>query len=148
MRLTSPAYAEGGRIPDLFTCIGDNLSPPLAWSDIPPGTKSLALFCEDPDAPAGIWHHWAIFDLLPTSTGLPQGVAPGDHPQARNDFQQVGYGGPCPPPGHGLHRYQFRLLALDVSSLRLPTGCAFSKARQSASQHRVGEALLTGTFSR
>ena len=116
MRLNSAAFADGSAIPRRFTCDDADLSPPLNWSDAPTGTRSFTLLCDDPDAPAGTWHHWAAYDIPSTLTMLAEGAASDAEQlgfkQAINDFQRPGYGGPCPPRGHGLHHYHFRLLAL------------------------------------
>ncbi len=116
MRLNSTAFADGSAIPRRFTCDDADLSPPLNWSDAPTGTRSFTLLCDDPDAPAGTWHHWAAYDIPSTLTMLAEGAASDAEQlgfkQAINDFQRPGYGGPCPPRGHGLHHYHFRLLAL------------------------------------
>ena len=108
MRLNSTAFADGSAIPRRFTCDGEDLSPSLNWSDAPTGTRSFALLCDDPDAPAGTWHHWAAYDIPATLTMLALGAATDAEKlgfkQAINDFQRPGYGGPCPPRGHGLHQ--------------------------------------------
>ena len=118
MRLTSDTFPEGGLIPATFTCDGANVSPPLAWHDVPVKAKSLALIVDDPDAPRGVFVHWLLFNIAATEKGLTQGVgAEGPRTangrQGRNSFGKVAYGGPCPPSG--THRYQFHLYALDVS---------------------------------
>jgi len=104
MKLVSSAFADGAAIPRRFTCDGENLSPPLQWSGAPAGTRSLVLLCDDPDAPAGTWHHWAVYDLPPTVTELAEGAGQNTKKKlAFNDFRKAGYGGPCPPHGHGPH---------------------------------------------
>ena len=116
MRLTSTAFADGERIPSRYTCDGENFSPPMSWSGAPRQTMSFVLLCDDPDAPLGMWRHWAVYDIPPSRTSLsanvPRAHAVEDFKQAINDFRHPGYGGPCPPPSHGPHRYYFRLLAL------------------------------------
>lgn len=150
MKLTSSAFAEGGRIPPQHTCDGADVSPALEWSGAPEATKSFALICEDPDAPAGDWVHWTVYDLPPTSTGLPEGVPstddiPGGGRQGRNDFRRIGYGGPCPPGG--THRYVFALYALD-RMLRLSGGAAKKEVRAAIRGHVLAEGRLTGKYSR
>jgi Raf kinase inhibitor-like YbhB/YbcL family protein len=117
LRLTSPAFRPGELIPARHACDGDDLSPALAWSDPPHRTRAFALIVEDPDAPGGVFTHWVIFDLPPDARHLPEGVPRTERPprggvQGRNDFGNVGYDGPCPPPGQ-THHYRFRLYALD-----------------------------------
>ena len=117
MRLNSAAFADGSAIPRRFTCDDADLSPPLNWSDAPTGTrKALPFSVMIPTRPAGTWHHWAAYDIPSTLTMLAEGTASDAEQvgfkQAINDFQRPGYGGPCPPRGHGLHHYHFRLLAL------------------------------------
>src|ERR1700736_854590 len=119
IELTSTAFREGEPIPKLYTGDGKDLSPPLKWTDPPAGTKSFALVCDDPDAPRGTWVHWVLFDLPATATGLPAGVPtseelPSGGVQGRNDYGDIGWGGPQPPRGHGVHHYGFRLYALDA----------------------------------
>lgn len=151
LQLTSSAFRDGEPIPKIHTCDGKDISPPLAWSGTPPGCASFALLCDDPDAPAGTWHHWAVFDIPATQTSLP-GKLPaaraGAMRQAVNDFRRVGYGGPCPPRGHGPHRYRFQLLALSVERLDVPDGSSCSDVARAARAHKIGEAALTGTYER
>jgi Raf kinase inhibitor-like YbhB/YbcL family protein len=109
--LTSSAFSAGKSIPHRHTCDGDDLSPPLAWSDLPEGTRSLALIMDDPDAPGGTFTHWLAWGIDPGAGGLGEGEAPPG--EGKNDFGSTGYGGPCPPRGHGPHRYFFRLYALE-----------------------------------
>ena len=118
LALRSPAFEQGATIPTKHTCDGPDLSPALSWSRPPEGTLSLAILCEDPDAPVGLWVHWVVWALPPDSTSLPEGVAkenvlPSRAIQGKNDFGRIGYGGPCPPKGKP-HRYFFKLYALDT----------------------------------
>lgn len=150
LELRSPEFSEGSRIPSKYTCDGKDASPPLSWTGIPAGGKSLALTCDDPDAPAGLWVHWVVFDLPPTATGLPEGVPAtpeisGGGRQGKNDFRKIGYGGPCPPGG--THRYVFTLYALD-STLGLAAGATRQDLLAAMRDHALGEATLTGTYSR
>ncbi len=149
--LTSAAFAEGGKIPSRYTCDGADVSPPLSWSGVPAEARSLALICEDPDAPSGTWSHWAIYNLPPTLTGLPEGVprtaATTDNArQGSNDFKRLGYGGPCPPPGKP-HRYFFILYALDVP-LALEAGKTRADLLRAMEGHIVAEGRLMGTYQR
>jgi Raf kinase inhibitor-like YbhB/YbcL family protein len=150
MKLTSPAFADGGRIPSKHSCDGADLSPPLDWSGIPEETHSLALICSDPDAPAGTWYHWGLYDVPPSITRLPEGynaVSGGDR-HARNDFGRSGYGGPCPPKGHGTHHYRFRLYALKVAKLDVRAGAKCKEVEAAAQRHKIAEADLLGLYSR
>jgi hypothetical protein len=152
MRLTSPAFFNGKTIPPRFTCDGEDLSPPLDWSGAPAGTRSFVLLCDDPDAPAGIWHHWAVYDIPPDWSGLAQGINRDadkqGFKQAINDFPQLGYGGPCPPRGHGPHRYHFRLLALSVDRLPLGKEPPCREVERAARKHVLAEAVLIGLYHR
>ena len=117
LQLTTSAFAPGGDIPERFTCEGSDTSPALGWNAPPEGTQSFVLVLEDPDAPGRTWIHWVLYDLPATERKLPEGVPPdgtlpSDARQGRNDFGNIGYGGPCPPPGPA-HRYYFKLYALD-----------------------------------
>ena len=121
LRLTSMAFQHGGDIPNKYTCEGENVSPPLAWSGAPEGTRSFLLVCDDPDAPSEVFHHWAAFDIPPDWRALKEGhsaesLAKGFR-QAVNDFGKSGYLGPCPPRGDKPHRYHLRLSALNEPSL-------------------------------
>jgi len=110
MILRSPAFATGDTIPDAFTCEGANAPPPLEWSGVPAGTQPLLLVCTDPDAPHGLFHHWAVYDIPADATTLAPGAT--GLREAVNDFGKPGYGGPSPPRGQGPHAYHFRLSAL------------------------------------
>jgi Raf kinase inhibitor-like YbhB/YbcL family protein len=112
--LTSAAFADGSRIPDRYTCTGKNISPPLAWSGVPKSAKSLAMVMDDPDAAGKPWVHWVIYDIDPKTTGLPEGVTISGIGalSGTTSFSSLGYGGPCPPIGGGIHHYVFTLYAL------------------------------------
>jgi Raf kinase inhibitor-like YbhB/YbcL family protein len=142
--LTTPAFEDGGVIPQQFTCDGDNLPPPLGWSDPPEGTRSFALIMDDPDAPSGTFTHWLLYDIPARVAQMP-GEAVGK--SLRNDFGRSGYGGPCPPPGHGPHRYFFTLYAMDV-----PTQDVKGESRKSLEDalrgHTLATARLMGIYER
>jgi Raf kinase inhibitor-like YbhB/YbcL family protein len=144
--LTSSAFQNGGAIPTQFTCDGAGQSPPLAWDEPPPGTKSFALIVDDPDAPSGTFHHWGAYDIPAATRSIAAGQSVGV--QAVNDSGNAGYKGPCPPPGHGPHHYRFKLYALDVDRLGLATGPKIPDVEKAAQQHLVGRAELTGTYER
>ncbi len=149
MKITS-IFESNEIIPKDFTCNGINYSPPLSWSNIPANTKSLALICDDPDAPAGTWTHWIIFNMPPLSKGLNQGVLPiseiaHETKQGINDFKKIGYGGPCPP--NGTHRYFFRLYALNTK-LNLESGITKNKLLTAMKGHIISEAELVGKYKK
>jgi Raf kinase inhibitor-like YbhB/YbcL family protein len=150
MHLTSAAFTHGGKIPTRFTCDGADVSPALAWSGAPADARSFALVCSDPDAPSGVWYHWAIYDVPGGTTHLSEHLAGdgGALPQAANDFRKRGYGGPCPPPGHGRHHYHFKLYALDVERLDLPSAPRCRDVEQAAEAHAIAKAELVGVYSR
>jgi Raf kinase inhibitor-like YbhB/YbcL family protein len=153
--LTSPAFAAGGPIPKVHTCDGKDTSPPLAWTGVPKSARSLALVCDDPDAPRGTWTHWLLFNVPPQVVAIPEAIpatsqirlgAP-DAPtyQGTNDFGKPGYGGPCPPGG--THHYVFRLFALDTDLA--PTAGSSRKALLPAILgHILAEGKLVGTYAR
>jgi Raf kinase inhibitor-like YbhB/YbcL family protein len=150
MKLTSPAFEEGGMIPEKYTCDGADLSPALKWDSLPEGTKSLALICDDPDAPMGTWVHWVYYDIPASTEGVPENVAADDRPdiggtQGINDFRRIGYGGPCPPGG--THRYYFKLYALDAL-LNLPPGATKKQLENAMENHIVGRVQLMGKYRR
>ena len=149
--LRSPVFDDDGRIPNPYTCLGANTSPPLAWEGVPEEVMSFAITCEDPDAPKGTFRHWAVFDIPTFIRELPEGYGNAQHEgirQARNDFGKTGYGGPCPPPGHGVHHYEFRLFALNVETLPVGDDATVEQVGEAARKHIVAEAALTGVFSR
>jgi Raf kinase inhibitor-like YbhB/YbcL family protein len=149
--VTSTAFREGQPIPAQYTADGKDVSPPLSWGGVPAGTRSLALVCEDPDAPRGTWSHWVLFNLPADASGLPEGVPPeaklpSGAAQGTNDFRKVGYGGPSPPPGKP-HRYFFKLYALDTT-LSLPPGTTRQQLQAAVQGHVLAEGQLMGTYGR
>ncbi len=151
IQLTSSAFADGAAIPAKYTCDGDDISPPLKWSGVPEGTKSLALVCDDPDAPIGTFVHWVLYGIPPSVTELSEGVPPAEvipngAVQGTNDFKRLGYGGPCPPPG-GAHRYFFKLYALDAE-LDLKPGAMKKDLVKAMEGHVLAEGQLMGTYQR
>lgn len=154
LAVTSTAFAESASIPAIYTCEGADISPPLAWSGVPAGTRSLVLIVDDPDAPDPAaprmtWVHWLLYDIPPNITGLPEGVLASALPEGtregRNDWKRTGYGGPCPPIGR--HRYFFKLHALDVvlGDLREPTKPALEQAMEG---HVLARGQLMGTYQK
>lgn len=151
IRLTSAAFEDGKSIPAKYTCDAENLSPPLEWSNVPEGTRSFVLICDDPDAPRGTWVHWVLFDIPAEVTSLEEGVRkiaalPGFGTHGVNDFGALGYGGPCPPPG-GPHRYFFKLYALDAK-LELKAAVTKKVVLRAMKDHVLGEGRLMGKYKR
>jgi Raf kinase inhibitor-like YbhB/YbcL family protein len=151
LELTSPVFEDGGMIPSKFTCDGVDVSPLLEWSGVPEGTKSLALICDDPDAPIGTWVHWVLYDLPADTVSLPEGVPTHETIengalQGKNDFKRIGYGGPCPPPGKP-HRYFFKLYALD-RELDLEPGASKKDLEKAMKGHILAEGQLMGRYKR
>jgi Raf kinase inhibitor-like YbhB/YbcL family protein len=150
LEITSSAFSEGGSIPAQYTCDGKDVSPPLSWSGIPAGTKSLALICDDPDAPSGVWVHWVAYNIPASTSELPEAVPARDEIaggglQGKNDFRKTGYGGPCPPGG--THRYVFTVYALD-SDVTLAAGATKAQLLAAVRGHVLAEGKLTGKYSR
>jgi Raf kinase inhibitor-like YbhB/YbcL family protein len=154
LQLASPRFSEGEPIPIAFTAEGEDKAPPLQWGEVPAGTRSLALLVEDPDAPdpkhpQRIWCHWVLYNIPPGTRGLPEGATADTLPRGTreglNDWQRVGYGGPCPPVGR--HRYIHRLLALDIV---LPDMGHITRAQllEAIKGHIVAEADLIGTYEK
>ncbi|HET8760766.1 MAG TPA: YbhB/YbcL family Raf kinase inhibitor-like protein [Nitrospiria bacterium] len=149
--LTSPVIGPGQVIPKKYTCDGPDVSLPLAWSDPPAGTRSLALIADDPDAPVGDWVHWVLYDLPAHVRELPEGVPrdntlPDGSKQGKNDFGRLGYGGPCPPPGRP-HRYVFTLYAVD-RQLGLAPGATKAQLLNALKGHILGEAQWVARYGR
>ncbi len=148
--VASPSFSEGGDIPIRFTCDGRNISPELNWSGAPENTKSFVLICDDPDAPAGTWVHWIIFNIAASRHSLagniPKQGTSAEWVQGRNDFGKPGYGGPCPPPGKA-HRYYFRLYALD-KLLDLKPGATRSQVDAAMKGHILARGKLMGRYTR
>jgi len=143
--LTSPDFAEGGAIPSRFTCEGQNISPTLEIAGVPAGAQSLVLIVEDPDAPAGTFTHWLVWNIPPGTTKIRGGAVPGNALQGTNDFGNAGYSGPCPPTG--THRYFFRLLALG-SSPHLAAGASRKDLDNAIRGQVVARAVLMGRYAK
>ena len=150
MRIGSTAFTHEGAIPSLYTCEGKDVSPPLSWSEVPPGTKSLAMIVDDPDAPDPAapkmtWVHWVLYNLPPTNDGVPEGVKPlpAGTKEGMNDWKRTGYGGPCPPIGR--HRYFFTLYALDTT-LTLTGSPSRSDLEAAIRDHVLEKAEMLGTY--
>jgi Raf kinase inhibitor-like YbhB/YbcL family protein len=145
MELASSAFSGGQPIPQRHSCEGEDLSPPLSWTDVPEGATSLALIVDDPDAPRGTFTHWLGWGLDPAAGELGEGEAA--PVEGRNDFGATGYRGPCPPPGHGPHRYFFRLHAL-ADELELEPGAGRADLEQALAGRSVSVTELMGTYER
>jgi Raf kinase inhibitor-like YbhB/YbcL family protein len=151
MKLTSTAFSEGQPIPEKYTCDGKNLSPALSWTEAPASAKTLVLIADDPDAPAGTWVHWVLYDIPAAVSALPEDLpksqyTPEKAKQGLNDFKHLGYGGPCPPPGKS-HRYFFKLYALDAP-LNLKPGSTKQQVEHGMEKHILAEGRLMGTYKR
>ena len=150
LEINSPAFSEGEMIPTRYTCDGPDVSPELSWSGVPEAAKSLALICDDPDAPMGTWVHWVLFNIPPSENGLTAEI-PADSSlengarHGTNDFRRLGYGGPCPPGG--THRYYFKLYALDAE-LDLESGITKAELLEAMQGHILAEGQLMGTYKR
>ena len=150
IKITSSAFEDGGLIPAKYSCDGADISPPLQWDAVPEGTKSVALICDDPDAPMGTFVHWVIFGLpaetkelaenIPSDETLPNGAK-----QGTSDFGRIGYGGPCPPSG--THRYFFKIYALDTE-IDLAAGASKRELLKAMEGHILGQGQLIGKYKR
>jgi Raf kinase inhibitor-like YbhB/YbcL family protein len=147
MKLMSTAFGDGDPIPPRYTCDGENLSPDLQWAGVPEDAASLALTCQDPDAPMGTFTHWVVWNLDPDVGKLLSGELPKGAGQGRNDFGHVGYDGPCPPPGHGIHHYHFILHAA-ASAIALPDGATINQLYRALAGLVLAHAQLVGTYQR
>ena len=144
MKIISPAFKEAGMIPAEYTCTGDDISPELNIEGVPANAKSLALICDDPDAPMGTWDHWVVFNIPASATKIakatePQGTA------GKNSWGKTGYGGPCPPSG--VHRYFFKAYALDIM-LDLPSGSNKKAVESAMKGHVVAQTQLMGKYQK
>ena len=151
LQITSTAFGEGQPIPARHAYDQQDVSPALHWSAVPAGTQSLALICDDPDAPGGTWVHWVLYDVPPAGTGLAEGQPktlelPNGARQGVNDYKKTGYGGPCPPPGKP-HRYFFKVYALDIRP-DLKPGITKADLIKAMTDHVLAEGQLMGTYQR
>jgi Raf kinase inhibitor-like YbhB/YbcL family protein len=153
---TSSPFKAGESIPKKYTGEGEDVSPPLAWSSVPHGARELALICDDPDAPNGTWVHWVIYKIPATTKSLPEGIpreptppTPAGALQGTNswDSDNIGYRGPMPPPGHGVHHYHFKLYALD-KPLDLKPGIDKKSLLAAMQGHIIGQGEIVGTYER
>jgi Raf kinase inhibitor-like YbhB/YbcL family protein len=150
-QISTKAFPAGGTIPKQFTCDGQDFSPALTWTNAPESTKGFAIIADDPDAPAGTWTHWVIWNIPSSAHGLPENLpkeprlADGAH-QGRNDFRKTGYNGPCPPPGKP-HRYFFKVFALDAP-LDAKPGASRKEVEAAITQHTLAEAQVMGRYGR
>lgn len=150
IEVSSPAFAQDGMIPSKYTADGQNVSPPLAWQNIPAGTKSVALICDDPDAPGRTWVHWVMWNIPPDVNSLTENVPhvetmPDGTKQGISDFKSTGYGGPAPPSG--THRYYFKVYALDIS-LNIPNTSTKPDLLKAMEGHILAEGRLMGKYKR
>lgn len=151
LRVESTAFAETETIPVRYTCDGDDVSPPLSWSEPPAGAQSLVLIGDDPDAPMRTWDHWVLFDIPTGTRSLPEGIppdpiVPGIGTHGSNSWRRLGYGGPCPPPGEP-HRYYYTIYALDAS-LDLEPGSTRKDIEEAMQGHVLAEGKLMGRYGR
>lgn len=145
MRISSDAFAHNGIIPVKYTCDGNDVSPPLKIENIPPGTRSLALIVDDPDAPRGTWVHWVVWNIDPKTVEIGENTVPRGSVQGINDFEKRDYGGPCPPSG--THRYFFKLYALDTL-LNFSSDAGKAGLEKAMKGHILSEAQLVGLYKR
>lgn len=150
-KVNSHSFSDGADIPKKYTCDGGDVSPELHWTDQPPAAKSFALIVDDPDAPAGTWVHWVLFDLPGDAHDLPEGAGkraplPSGAQQGTNDFKKAVYGGPCPPPGKP-HRYFFKMYALDAK-LSLKGSATKAEVENAMRGHIIGQGELVGRYGR
>jgi Raf kinase inhibitor-like YbhB/YbcL family protein len=150
IELTSPAFAQGGSIPERYSCKGEEITPALAWGEPPAGTQSFALIMDDPDAPVGTWVHWVLFNIPASARGLPEAfpanaALPDGSLSGQNSWGNTGYGGPCPPSG--THRYFFKLYALD-ETLAIDAGANKGELEKAMVGHILAQGELMGTFSK
>jgi Raf kinase inhibitor-like YbhB/YbcL family protein len=144
--LTSSAFEDGRAIPAQYGCDGANQSPPLSWGEPPQGTRSFALVVDDPDAPGGTFRHWGAYDIPAETRSIAPGQSIGS--QAVNDFGKAGYGGPCPPLGHGPHHYHFKLFALRADKLDVGANARVADVETAAQKQAIAQGGLVGIYER
>lgn len=145
MKLTSSAFLHNSEIPSKYTCDGENINPPLGISGVPEGAKSVALISDDPDAPAGTWVHWTLWNISTATAEIPENSAPEGAIEGKTSFGKLGYGGPCPPSG--THRYFFKLYALDTI-VNLDSSASKEDVLSAIEGHILDQAELIGTYRR
>lgn len=148
LKVSTRAFQPNQPIPVEFTREGRDRSPELLWEGAPGGTLSFVLVMDDPDAPGGTFTHWVLYDIPAVARGLTQGRDGGGGIGGRNDFDHDRYRGPCPPPGHGEHRYRFHVYALDIPSLELPPGAPRGEVEDRMAGHVLAEGEIVGRFAR
>ena len=149
LTLNTSAFAEGGNIPQEYSCEGEDVSPELTWNGAPPETHSFALIMHDPDAPKGDFTHWLLWDIPAGTTRLARGAGGSSAGTAgMNSFNKTGYGGPCPPPGHGPHRYYFVLYALDTEHLELSHASQRAEVEAAIQGHVLAQGQFMGRYER
>jgi Raf kinase inhibitor-like YbhB/YbcL family protein len=146
LTIASEAFQDGQQIPTQYTCDGADQAPPLKWGEPPAGARSFALVIDDPDAPGGTFRHWGVYDIPASTRSLGDAGRVGT--EVANDFGKAGYGGPCPPKGHGPHHYHFKLFALDTEKLGVPAGAKVAEVEKAAQQHAIAQGELVGTYER
>jgi Raf kinase inhibitor-like YbhB/YbcL family protein len=147
IELTSPAFKDGATIPVKYSCDGDEVSPPLAWSGVPDDARELALLVEDPDAPGGTFVHWVLFKIRADRDGIDEAEVPGGARQGKNSAGDASWAGPCPPKDDEPHHYEFTLYALS-SSIDLPEGAAADDVRSAVADAALARGQLVGRFGR
>lgn len=148
LKISSPSFQDNGKIPARYACEGENVSPALQIEKIPNGTKSLVLVVDDPDAHGGkTWDHWLVWNINPETVLIKEGEVPANAISGTTSFGDKKYGGPCPPPGSGVHHYRFKLYALDLT-LNLPLNSLKSQVEKAIDGHILDEATLTGLYER
>lgn len=145
MKISSPAFNHNGNIPAKYTCDGENISPPLEISSVPPMTKSIVLIVDDPDAPAGTWVHWVVFNLPPETTQIAENSIPNGATEGTTSFGKQAWGGPCPPSG--AHHYQFKIYALDIV-LQLPASSQKADVEKAMDRHILDHGISVGLYQR
>ncbi len=148
MLITRPAFEDSEPIPKIYSCEGENKNPALKITDVPPEAQSLALIMDDPDAPRGVFLHWLIWNIDPRAEAIPEGFkVPPQITEGKNGSGKKGYIGPCPPPGHGIHHYRFKLYALD-GRLARDENASKDYLEREIQAHQIAKAELTGTYER